>query len=99
MNGRAYLLLRILSVAEAATLLALVGVAVPLKHLYGWPQAVAVMGPVHGLAFLLFGWTLLRTAAAHDWPRAEILRAALLACVPFGGLFNERRFAAMPKSV
>ncbi|HXT09327.1 MAG TPA: DUF3817 domain-containing protein [Roseiarcus sp.] len=95
MNARDLSWLRLASIVEALTLLTLVGVAVPLKHLWGFPQAVAVMGPVHGLAFLTFGWLLMQTAAAGDWPRAEIVRAAALACAPFGGLINERRFAAM----
>ena len=94
MSGREYFLLRLASVAEATTLLALVGVAAPLKHVYGWPDAVKWMGPVHGLAFLGFGWMLIQAATAGDWPRREIARAAVLACLPFGGFVNERRFAA-----
>ena len=94
MSARGYRLLRAASVAEATTLLALVGVAVPLKHFWGWPDAVRLMGPAHGLAFLSFGWTLMQAAAAGDWPRGEVIRAALLACLPFGGFVNERRFAA-----
>ena len=95
MNARDLAWLRLASIVEALTLLTLVGVAVPLKHLWGFPQAVAVMGPLHGLAFLTFGWRLMQTAAAGDWPPAEIVRAAALACAPFGGFINERRFAAM----
>ncbi len=94
MSVRDYALLRVASVVEATTLLALVGVAVPLKHFWGWPDAVRLMGPVHGLAFLSFGWTLMQASAQGDWPRAEVFRAALLACLPFGGFVNERRFAA-----
>lgn len=32
----------------------LVGVAVPLKHLYGDASLVQALGPVHGLLFLLY---------------------------------------------
>ena len=94
MSARDYRLLRVASVAEAATLLALVGVAVPLKHFWGWPEAVRMMGPGHGLAFPSFGWALMPASAAGDWPREEVFRAALLACIPFGGFVNVRRFAA-----
>ena len=46
--------LRWASLAEGATLLLLVGVAVPLKRLAGFPEAVSVLGPIHGGAFLLY---------------------------------------------
>src|SRR5262245_39185516 len=46
--------LEIASVAEATTLLLLLGLAVPLKHLGGWSMGVHVAGPVHGLAFLAY---------------------------------------------
>ena len=33
----------------------LVCIAVPLKHTFGVPQATAIMGPIHGVAFVPFG--------------------------------------------
>lgn len=43
--------LEVLSAVEATTLLLLIGIAVPLKHLSDWPFGVQVMGPMHGVAF------------------------------------------------
>jgi integral membrane protein len=76
------------SLLEATTLVLLVCVAVPLKHLAGLPLAVAVMGPVHGLAFLTYGWVAIQTVAGGGWRRAEATRLLLLAVIPFGGYFN-----------
>lgn len=76
------------SVAEGTTLLLLLGVAVPLKHLGGWPLAVQVMGPVHGFAFLLYLWIAVQTASAAGWPRADLVRLLVAAVVPFGGYLN-----------
>ena len=76
------------SLIEATTLVLLVCVAVPLKHLAGLPTAVAVMGPIHGLAFLSFGWVAIQTVAGGGWRRAEVARLLLLAVIPFGGYFN-----------
>lgn len=56
--------LRRLSWIEGATLLLLVGVAVPLKRLAGWPDGVTLLGPVHGAAFLLYTGLVLWTPAA-----------------------------------
>lgn len=80
--------LEVASVIEAATLLLLVGLAVPLKHLGGWAPGVTVMGPVHGLAFVAFLWTATQTVAGGGWSRAEMLRLFALACLPFGGFLN-----------
>jgi integral membrane protein len=80
--------LEIASFAEATTLLLLLGVAVPLKHLGGWDMGVRVMGPVHGLAFVAYIWTVVQTVAGGGWSRGETARLLLVALVPFGGFFN-----------
>ena len=73
---------------EAATLILLVGIAVPLRHLLGKPLAVTVMGPVHGLAFAAYLWTIIQTAAGGGWRKPEWLRLMATAFVPFAGYTN-----------
>lgn len=80
--------LRIIAVIEGATLLALLGIAVPLKHLAGYPHAVTVIGPIHGAAFLLYFWTLFNVASSDGWSRREIAHLAVTALVPFGVLLG-----------
>jgi uncharacterized protein YjeT (DUF2065 family) len=46
--------LRLASLFEGVTLLTLLAVAVPLKHVAGLLLAVSIAGPVHGLAFLVY---------------------------------------------
>lgn len=76
------------SLAEGTTLLLLLFVAVPLKHLGDWPIAVQVVGPVHGLAFLSFIWITIQTASVVPLRPAEVLRLLGLSLVPFGGYLN-----------
>jgi hypothetical protein len=75
------------------TLLALVGVAVPLKHFYGFPQAVSVMGPIRDWP----SWSLRVADAGRRGgrfvPRGDRV-GVLAARLPFGGFVDERRFAA-----
>ena len=78
--------LRVLCLVEAVTLLVLLGVAVPLKHLVGLPSAVSVMGPVHGFVFLVLCWAVNHAVASRDIPARTGWRLVLAACVPFGGL-------------
>lgn len=80
--------LEILSIVEATTLVLLVCVAVPLNHVFGWPLGSRILGPVHGLAFLAYGWTALQTVAAGDWRGRDIARLFIVAFVPFAGYFN-----------
>lgn len=78
------------SFAEGTTLLVLLLVAVPLKHLAGMPIGVRVMGPVHGLAFVFYFHTLIQTLSGGGWTRGQCVRMTLAAFVPLGTFFNER---------
>ena len=80
--------LRLASLAEAATLLLLVLVAVPAKHLLGYPVATRIMGPVHGVAFITYVWILFATVSGGGWRAGEVARLLLAAFVPFGALAN-----------
>jgi integral membrane protein len=82
--------MRQVSLLEGATLVVLIFIAVPLKHLAGYPLATAIMGPIHGTAFVVYVWMLIQTVVSGEWSRAEILRLAIAAIVPFGAFFNER---------
>lgn len=74
--------------AEGATLLLLLGIAVPLKHLAGQAAVVTVMGPLHGMAFLYYLWTIANTVAGDEWTRAEVWRLLACAMLPFGAWFS-----------
>jgi integral membrane protein len=80
--------LRIMAAIEATTLVVLVFIAVPLKHLGGTPTAVQWVGPVHGIAFVMYMWMVITSAASGLWRRSEVVRLLVVAIVPFGGFLN-----------
>lgn len=80
--------LRLASLLEGFSLLLLVFVAVPAKHLFGHPMAVRIIGSVHGLFFLFFVWSLVAAVSAGGWSRAEVLRVFVGAFIPFGVFLN-----------
>ena len=88
MNGLGTL--RVVSGLEGASLLLLLFVAVPLKHVWGLPGAVRVLGSLHGLLFLAFALSLLQTGWERRWTRARWAKLLLLSVVPFGALWIER---------
>ncbi len=80
--------LEVASVVEATTLILLIGVAVPLKHLADQPLGVTIMGPVHGIAFCFYVWTVVQTIAGSGWTRPEWMRLVVTAFVPIAGYTN-----------
>lgn len=82
--------LRLIVLIEGASLIALLFIAVPLKRLAGIPEAVSVIGPIHGGLFL---WTLgvivLVAIRGHLSP-LKSFGVALATLVPFGGLWSHR---------
>lgn len=77
--------LEVASFVEATTLLLLIGVAVPLKHFAGQPLAVRIGGPIHGIAFCFYVWTVLQTVVGGNWTRREWIRLIAAAFVPLAG--------------
>lgn len=82
--------LRVLSWLEGTSLLALLFVAVPLKHIAGEPSAVRWLGSLHGLLFLMFALALLATSLERKWGFWRSLHLLLLSTLPFGVLAIER---------
>jgi integral membrane protein len=80
--------LRILGWLEGFTLLALVLIAVPMKYLQHDGSLVQMLGPVHGVAFLLFLFNALSVGVARRWSFSRITWKLLLACfIPFGTFY------------
>ncbi|MEM7020068.1 MAG: DUF3817 domain-containing protein [Pseudomonadota bacterium] len=80
--------MRLVALLEGSTLVVLVCIAVPLKHLLGMPQMVSVIGPIHGMAFLLYLWMVINVVSGEAWSKIEITRVLFAAVVPFGAFLN-----------
>ncbi len=81
--------LRIISLIEALSYLVLLGIAMPLKYVWGEPQAVRVVGMAHGVLFCLFCCALLNAMLVQKWglkPPFWIFMASLF---PFAPLWVE----------
>ena len=87
--------LRLVGFLEGISLLVLAGIAVPLKYVYGDPYWVKVLGPVHGLLFLLFVINTLSVGVEYRWRFTTTTWKVLLACiVPFGTFYVDRKILA-----
>jgi APA family basic amino acid/polyamine antiporter len=90
--------LRLLGMAEGVSFLVLLFVAMPFKYVFGLPQAVAVVGLVHGLLFILFCGALLNVTIVRRWTIGKALVPFVAALVPGGPFIIDRRLRAEVQS-
>jgi integral membrane protein len=82
--------LRLVALAEGASFLVLLFVAMPLKYLVGLPLAVRIVGSIHGVLFIAFVLVLIRVSMARAWPFSRSLLAFVASIVPFGTFVFDR---------
>ena len=78
--------LRVIGFWEGVSFLVLLGIAMPLKYLYGEPGGVRVVGMGHGILVMLYVWAAIQAALEHNWTwkrTAIVLIASLLPAGPF----------------
>ena len=83
--------LRWLSLVDAVTYVLLVGVAMPLKYGADMPQAVTVVGMVHGVVWMLLMWQLMRARFETAWPSSRLWLLGVAALLPIVPFFLDRR--------
>jgi integral membrane protein len=75
---------RIIALLEGISFLLLLGVAMPLKYVYGMPVAVKIAGMTHGVFFLLFIFFLMQVKSERNWSGQKALIAFVASLLPFG---------------
>jgi len=95
MNLSSLYFLRILGNIEGVSYLVLLGLAMPLKYVWGYPMAVQITGMAHGVLFLAYCLYLLPCMLTHRWSLkfATILFVATL--IPFGTFVTDRKLQSL----
>jgi integral membrane protein len=85
-------LFRFVGIAEGLSFLLLLGIAMPLKYVWGHPQAVQIVGMAHGVLFIAY--VLLATKVAYDkrWPLKILVLAYLASVLPFGTFVFQSKY-------
>ena len=83
--------LRAVSILEGASLLLLLGVAMPLKYLAHEPAAVRVVGLIHGVLFVAYVLLLIQNTIERRWSAGKFGLGLVLSVLPFGAFYAERR--------
>lgn len=83
--------LRVVSILEGLSYLLLLGIAMPMKYAADRPEAVRVLGSLHGLLTILFVVAVLHAWVARRWSLLRVVGILVASVVPFGALWIEAR--------
>ena len=83
--------LRLIGIAEGISLLILLAIAMPLKYLAGKPEAVRIVGWIHGVLFIVFMMGVWIVYKEYRWPFTKVIVAFLAAFFPFGTFIFDRQ--------
>ena len=73
---------RLTALAEAISYLLLLGIAMPMKYVWGQPLAVKIVGGIHGALFIVFCLTLALAMRAGRWSLIRVAGLFLASLVP-----------------
>lgn len=85
-----------LSFIEGASLLALLGIAMPMKYIFGDPSLVKVIGMIHGVLFLALVGLIAVVARKERWSPGLVIFALVTSSIPFGMFLLEKKLRSQP---
>ena len=85
-------LFRLIALLEGISFLLLLGIAVPLKHIYGYEEATHEIGLIHGLLFLSYIVFLYLEQDKRNWNFKTSAWHFAAALLPFGTFVADKRY-------
>ena len=86
--------LRRIALIEGLSFLVLLGIAMPLKYVAGKPEAVKIVGWIHGVLFVIFCWALLQTMLNRNWSFKRAAAVFIASLLPFGPFVLDKKLKA-----
>ncbi|MFP5318207.1 MAG: DUF3817 domain-containing protein [Acidimicrobiia bacterium] len=86
---------RLVAYVEAVSYLALLGAVVLYRVLDG-PDFIGILGPLHGIIFLVFFVVVLKVRGGQGWGVGRTILVLIAASLPFGGFFVGRDLVDAP---
>jgi integral membrane protein len=88
--------LRIIAFLEGVSALILFGIAMPLKYLAGYKEAVSVVGMAHGILFILYIIMLIQVVLELSWGWKKFILGFLASIIPFGTFVADAKIFKQP---
>ncbi len=82
---------RLIGFIEGLSYLALLFIAMPLKYMYGYPEAVKAVGMAHGVLFILFVVLLAGAAQKYRFSLSNSILFFVASLIPFGTFFTDKK--------
>ncbi|MCH4828019.1 MAG: DUF3817 domain-containing protein [Planococcus sp. (in: firmicutes)] len=82
---------RFMGLLEGSSLLILLFIAMPLKYFFDFPEAVTMIGPIHGALFSLYILLTIYMTFVFKWPFRFSVGAVISAFLPFGNFILDKR--------
>ena len=82
---------RFMGILEGSSLLVLLFLAMPLKYFFELPEAVSVVGSIHGFLFVSYCLTIVYMTFIAKWPFIYSIIAVIVAFIPFGNILFDRK--------
>ena len=82
---------RFMGLLEGSSLLILLFLAMPLKYFFGMPEAVSVVGSIHGFLFVSYCVMIAYMTFIVRWPFVYSVIAVIVAFIPFGNIIFDRK--------
>ncbi len=86
---------RLVALAEAVSYLALLAATVVKRGLNG-PDLVSVLGPIHGILFLVYVVLTLAVREEQGWSAGQTIVVIVASALPFGAFFVNSRMVHDP---
>ena len=84
--------IRIIGFLEGLSLLVLIFVAIPMKHLFHNTALSKFLGPIHGAIFLVFVLNTMSLAIEQNWKFRTTTWKIIVACfIPFGTFYIDHK--------
>lgn len=83
--------LRLVGFLEGLSFLLLLGVAMPMKYMLDLPQAVRVIGMLHGILFILYVALSILATYHYRWTIRTMLLLCLASVLPFGTFYADTK--------
>jgi integral membrane protein len=99
MSTRTIKLLRKIGIAEGASFLILLLIAMPLKYTFGMPEAVKYAGSAHGFFFVAYVGLAYYAKEVYNWSFKRFLLAFVSAWLPLGTFFFDGRLKIEEKRI
>jgi integral membrane protein len=91
--------LRLIGFLEGLSYILLLFIAMPLKYMFGLPQAVRIIGMAHGILFIVFIFLIVQATVMYRWSFKLAVLLFIASLLPFGTFYADYKWLRKEKPI